>query len=90
MARYIDEDKLIEALPKVTEDKKVSLFGVLADLFVTISDTPTADVVEVVRCGQCKYWKINPRNMFGGQCRYSECAAIDHYCSYGKRKYDNG
>jgi hypothetical protein len=46
----------------------------------------TADVVEVVRCGQCKHWKINPNNLFGGYCRYCEGASIDHYCSYGERK----
>lgn len=47
---------------------------------------PTADVVEVVRCGQCKHWKINPNSLYGGQCRFSECASIDHFCSRGERK----
>lgn len=65
-----------------------SIFGLTGDGCPDFKNK--ADVVEVVRCGQCKYWKINPHNMFGGQCRYSECAAIDHYCSYGKRKCDNG
>lgn len=47
---------------------------------------PAADVVEVVRCGQCKHWKINPCNLYGGYCRYCESAKIDHFCSYGERK----
>lgn len=51
-----------------------------------VDDTDAADVVEVVRCGQCKYWKINPNNLYGGYCRYCEGASIDHFCSYGKRK----
>ena len=51
-----------------------------------IQTEPTADVVEVVRCGQCKNWKINPNNLYGGQCRFSECASIDHFCSRGERK----
>lgn len=45
-----------------------------------------ADVVEVVRCGQCKHWKINPCNLYGGYCRYCDSAKIDHFCGYGERK----
>lgn len=41
---------------------------------------------EIVRCRQCEYWKINPNNLYGGYCKYCECAHIDHFCSYGKRK----
>ena len=44
------------------------------------------ELVEVVRCGQCKYWKINPNNLYGGYCRYCEGAKLDHYCSYGERR----
>ena len=47
---------------------------------------PTVEAVAVVRCGQCKNWKINPNNLYGGQCRFSECASIDHFCSRGERK----
>jgi hypothetical protein len=45
-----------------------------------------ADAVEVVRCAQCKHWKINPNNLYGGYCRYCESAKMDHFCSYGERK----
>lgn len=43
---------------------------------------PTADVVEVVRCKDCKY-----SNEDGTICRYSVGRAVDpeHFCSYGKR-----
>lgn len=51
-----------------------------------IAKAPAADVVEVVRCGQCKHWKINPCNLYGGYCRYCDSAKIDHFCSYGERK----
>ena len=44
-----------------------------------------ADVVEVVRCGQCKHHKTNPNNLHGGWCRYSNCANIYNYCSYGAK-----
>ena len=46
--RLIDADKLIEALPIVTEDKQISLYGAVADFMVMISEMPTVDAVEVV------------------------------------------
>lgn len=60
------------------------------DALEIIDTAPSADVVEVVRCGQCKHWKINPNNLYGGQCRFSECASIDHFCSRGERKEHKG
>ena len=49
----------------------------------------TADVVEVVRCKDCKHWG---GVTYGQICRkYSGadtkvCTEIDHYCSYGERR----
>ena len=48
-----------------------------------------ADVVEVVRCKDCKYRDTTPDyNIFlGGGCRWheSESPDDDDYCSYGER-----
>ncbi len=79
MPRLIDADALIAEYDRV----HIGPAGGARKLMV---DAPTVDAVEVVRCGQCKHWKINFNNLYGGQCRYSECASIDHYCSYGERK----
>ena len=58
---------------------------------------PTADVVEVVRCKDCKYFTIDDGDILG----VCDCARIarnnggeiypveDHFCSYGKRKESN-
>jgi len=65
-----------------------------------IKDCPSADVVEVVRCKDCKYYHkdammpVHP--MLGGgtvienHCDMS-CMKLkdDDYCSYGERKYDD-
>ena len=51
--RLIDANKLIEALPIVTEDKQITLYGAVADFMVMISAMPTEDAVEVVRCKDC-------------------------------------
>ena len=93
MARYIDADALIR---RIQDEHK---FGSLM-LSNMISEMPTADVVEVVRCKDCKY-----------MCHYTdghlECRLLsdlkpipttyctmnaDDFCSYGERRedgYDN-
>ena len=59
--------------------------------FRQLLDKPTADVVEVVRCKDCKncfvYQKWNKKEYFGC-CRNGEVYEVDgnHYCSYGERK----
>lgn len=45
-----------------------------------IPDIPSADVVEVVRCKECKH-------NAGGTCEYTEISVKDDdYCSYGERE----
>ena len=60
-----------------------------------ISNLPSADVVEVVRCKDCEFWNkdenvLNNRGICdewsdyeGGISRYT---GSDDYCSYGERK----
>ena len=74
--RLIDADRLLETLST----------GGHSSVRKVISREPTIDAVEVVRCGQCQHWKINPHNLYGGYCPYSERASLDHFCSYGKGK----
>lgn len=97
MARYIRTDELL----KTARDGHHSDFGRsmadLTSLREVIEDTPTADVVEVVRCKNCKHW---------GSCvydpifekMYGECSRTlenfdskaetseDDFCSYGGLK----
>lgn len=47
---------------------------------------PTADVVEVVRCKDCKYFLLHKL-----ACVYPNhngWCTVDDYCSYGERKCD--
>ena len=56
-----------------------------------LEQTPAADVVEVVRCADCKhcdkYTKWNNQEYLGCNfnCDITEVAA-EHYCSYGERR----
>ena len=95
MRRYIDTDKLksdIKEIAKITGGK-LTEFEVLGIL----SGQPIADVVEVVRCKDCKYYKedvwaevnnvplIVAHEMcefWGDGCKTEE----NSYCSYGERE----
>ena len=80
MSRYIDADALINRLPDDLPYK--------ASVKRVLIQTPAADVVEVVRCKDCKHWG---GTTFGFVCRKFSgienkiCMGADHYCSYGER-----
>lgn len=77
MSRYIDKDKLIENLNYFAPENYNSLINDL------ITKQPEADVVEVVRCKDCKYWRKD--------CRLDPALLPSQeyeYCSYGEREED--
>ena len=58
------------------------------DVFKAIESTPTADVVEVIRCKDCEYGEIDDPDLPSQYlCRYDGGSWNDenHYCCYGKR-----
>ena len=85
MNRYIDADKLQEEFKELHGGKRSLLIDI----------QPTADVVEVVRCKDCRWYEINQLKQDGTEDRrYKPSACMlfertkdpNHYCSYGKRK----
>ena len=90
MARLIDADRLMEALPIVTEDKQISLYGAVADFMVMISEMPTVHAVEVVRCKDC-----TKNGLFTCPICFIENKTLqfvnhspDFYCGEGERRTD--
>lgn len=89
MSRYIDADKIPYV---ISEDGCLDDFAYRYD----INEVPTADVVEVVRCKDCKF---NVANMeidendgtdYSGEdivCSYFMTDGLEpnDYCSYGER-----
>lgn len=74
--RYIDADALLEALPDDLPYK--------ASVKRVLIQAPAADVVEVVRCRECKHYQNDI--FFGrGWCN-GRNVEKDDYCSYGERK----
>lgn len=59
MAEYIDKEKLLRKLSRMIEycknDNKVNGLTALFQVGDAIMDCPTADVVQVVRCKDCKH-----------------------------------
>lgn len=79
MTDYINREDAIKAYAKA--------FNLADDCIeyasVILKDIPPADVIEVVRCKDCKYWKeLLP------VCERIHRAGwgVNDYCSYGERK----
>ena len=56
------------------------------DALHIIDSTPAADVVEVVRCRECKYHEDTHVTGFEHCCLYDLTMRYNDFCAYGKRK----
>ena len=81
MAEYIEREDLLELYrmddPVLNENGHVPLPVIRQN----IMDIPAADVAPVVRCKDCRYFKMY-------KCRM-EYSSHDDFCSYGERKDGN-
>ena len=95
MSRYIDAEELEDEL----YEHEFSNWCDKDEVSELIDNMPTADVVKVVRCKDCKWFNLNKWakvdgvpiivgheicDFWGGGCKTKE----DGYCSYGERKDD--
>lgn len=85
MAEYIEREALI---------KKLGVSACELYAKAVLREAPTADVVEVVRCKDCKYFKtsINKEDYceLHSAVWYKFYIRADDFCSYGKRGVNNG
>lgn len=85
---YIDRD----ALKNLTV-KKNGIWDSISDSFgrglsEIIDSIPTADVVEVVRCKDCKHKEIEQPGMVYCPMMVGSWVADDHFCKWGERRED--
>ncbi len=85
MARYIEDENLIEeinSLRILMGGKDIFSDEAKKSVLRIIGEQPTADVIEVVRCKDCKY------NMHGICINESGCnfTTYDGFCSFGERR----
>ena len=101
MARLIDADALLdEFLNRYTEREKegnlvFAACEIKQDFADMISNVPTVDAVEVVRCRDCKHYKPQKKSAHW-ENRANYCNRIVtiktqpyDFCSYGERKDGN-
>ena len=92
MAEYIKREALLEDLQAAVENGGMG--GMVASALKRyVKRAPAADVVEVVRCEDCKHAWIHPCGYVychrDGRNTYEMTFNLDSFCSYGERK-DNG
>lgn len=82
MPRYIDADN-IKLKGISVFDQNLEILIPLSDVRKSLQMTPTADVVEVVRCIDCAI----PHNQWTGCPKLNGLVTPpDFYCSYGERR----
>lgn len=96
MAEYIDRKALGigKCNPDIFEDKGYARGWNSA--IEIIEEAPTVDVVEVVRCKDCKHYRNHPNGLCyahtepcgTGYKGETICVEPDDYCSCGERKED--
>lgn len=91
MAEYINREALIQYMEDCKDENAFTLMAT-GYAYAFIEDVPAADVVEVVRCKDCKHRKTENCSMYvecdcGSQHTW-ECD--NDFCSYGERRSDNG
>lgn len=86
MAEYIEREALLWEW-KTSPKYKCHV----ASLAQCIHDAPVADVVEVVRRGECEYYQDNNGGYPHPECRWNpdETPDADDFCSYGRRREDS-
>ena len=92
---YIEKEPIIEFIIKgLNNPDKSEAYGYDAvEILSEIEYTPIADVVEVVRCKDCKHYKpyTKPVEDFDGECIVRECETDENeFCSYGTSKERGG
>lgn len=85
MSRYIDADRinwrlLIPTNPTTAEEY------IIYSAEKLVERQPTADVVEVVRCKDCKYSKPMNGTDFIYFCNNGSMVSHIHFCAYGERR----
>ena len=87
MAEYIDREKMLKHLEENNTADEWIVGQYNADwIYSFIESQPTADVVEVVRCVECKYIQIMSDGKTLACIRQSAYRKPTDFCSYGQKK----
>ena len=94
--KYVEIDevrKCIDAVQRYRESLQLGALdldadGVVIKISQRIENLPAADVVEVVRCKDCKrFLQMETSPSYDGKCLgYGYLVEANHFCSYGVKK----
>jgi hypothetical protein len=98
MAEFIERDKAVKTAISACVDicNEIVGHGITQFHAVKITDKieniPAADVVEVVRCKECRYYEIHKPNITLNCERDGRLIPMnpDGFCSHGERKCEDG
>lgn len=85
------EKEYIEREALLNEAKKRAQAFSVALIYEAIKEAPAADVVEVVRCKNCKHYEIHKPSVTLNCERNGRLIPMmpDDFCSYGERQVNN-
>ncbi len=95
MSEYIEREAVLKVLPPKCNAGDIYALAYntcLNTIEILIKESPTADVVPVVRCKDCVYWDGLG---YSGRCEgyqnglMSDYTNYDDYCSYGERRCED-
>ena len=88
MSRLIDANAFLKDILTAGIGKTIIEYSE-SDIAYMIRKRPTVDVVEVVRCRDCKHLMFSD---FYGECKRGNLGIVnpDDFCSYGERKDGDG
>ena len=87
---YIKKEPIVEFITKgLNNPDQTKAYGYDAiEILAEIEYSPTADVVEVVRCKDCEHWLKDVAGCtdFVGRCEYANyMVGANGYCVYGEK-----
>lgn len=91
MSDYISRHDAIEEIRKAENHAFNSFYKGLVKAHKIVADLPPADVVEVVRCRDCKHCyfadnRVPDEQGWVCEINSSEPVNLNGFCSYGERK----
>ena len=78
MSRYIDAEWLMNFFTDIPDNFTLTI----GNLRATVNEAPSIDIV---RCGECKYWKSTVQMPNGTEVKCLYGRKADDFCSYGNR-----
>ena len=89
MSRYIGANAFMKSIRKIRDKQdfktNTNWYSAYDEFLDLIEDFPTADVVEVVRCKDCKYYYSTEIATASIMCSHMH---EDDFCNYGERRED--